>query len=76
MTREEKAEELSDMYEHNYTVVESNAAYNAALEAMEWVLNKAYKWLEEHANEYNVGESVDDLLEDRLIADLREAMEE
>lgn len=35
MTIEEKAEELSDMYEHNYTVAESNAAYNTALEAME-----------------------------------------
>ena len=77
MTREEKAEELSGMPEHNYnTIAESNAAYNAALEAMEWVLNKAYKWLEEHANDYNFGESVDDFLEDRLIADLREAMEE
>lgn len=52
MTIEEKAEELSGMSEHNYnTIAESNAAYNAALEAMEWVLNKVYKWLEEHANE-------------------------
>lgn len=77
MTREEKAEELSDMYENNYdTFAESNAAYHAALEAMEWVLNKTYKWLKEHANEYNVGESVDDLLEEQLIADLRKAMEE
>lgn len=77
MTIEEKAEELSGMSEHNYnTFAESNAAYNAALEAMEWVLNKAYKWLEEHANDYNVSESVDDFLDYQLIADLRKAMEE
>lgn len=77
MTIEEKAEELSDMYKYNYaTFAESNAAYNTALEAMKWVLNKAYKWLEEHANEYNVSESVDDFLEEELIDDLRKAMEE
>lgn len=74
MTREEKAGELSDKYDN--TIAESNAAYNAALEAMEWVLNKAYKWLEEHANDYNAGESVDDLLKEQLIDDLREAMKE
>ena len=71
MTREEKAEELSDMYD-----VESNAAYNAALGAMEWAFNKVYKWLDEHANEYNGSESVYDHLEEQLIADLRKAMEE
>lgn len=77
MTIEEKAEELSGMSEHNYnTIAESNAAYNAALEAMEWALNKAYKWLEEHADDYNAGESVDDLLKEQLIDDLREAMKE
>lgn len=77
MTIEEKAEELSGMSEHNYnTFAESNAAYDAALEAMEWILNKVYKWLEEHANEYNGSESAYDHLEEQLIADLRKAMEE
>lgn len=72
MTREEKAEELSDMYE----LVESSATYNAVLEAMEWAFNKVYKWLDEHANEYNGSESAYDHLEEQLIADLRKAMEE
>lgn len=71
MTREEKAEELSDMYD-----IDSNAAYNAALEAMEWAFNKVYKWLDEHANEYNGSESAYNHLEEQLIADLRKAMEE
>lgn len=72
MTREEKAEELSNMY----AVDESNTTYTVALEAMEWALNKAYKWLDEHADEYNNSESAYDHLEEQLIADLREAMEE
>lgn len=72
MTREEKAEELSDN-DDLITIAESNAAYNAALEAMDWILDKTYKWLEKHAREYNLSESDD---QERLVTDLRKAMEE
>lgn len=36
MTNEQKAFELSSMCKYGFTVKESNAAYNAALEMAEW----------------------------------------
>lgn len=46
MTNEQKAYELSNSIKHDFTIKESNAAYNAALAMAEWK-DEQYKELKE-----------------------------
>lgn len=56
MRDREKAFELSSMNKYGFSVEESNAAYNAALEMAEWkeqqMIDKAVEWLKSNCT-YN-----------------------
>lgn len=81
MTNERKALELSSISKYDFTIEESNAAYNAAIEAMKWkekqMIEKAIEWLRENIYNrvYECGDRLGFPTAD-FLADFKKAMEE
>ena len=76
ITDEEKALELSSINKYGFSVEESNAAYNAALEMARWkeqqMIEKSVEWLNAHLP---FGE-VDFNLRNTIIEDFEQSMKE